>query len=103
MVGPLLVGYAVGRHVLRMNPALLLGAMTGALTSTAALKQVNSLAKSSAPMLGYVGTYTFANVMLTVAGVVLVLQLFDINFNLVSLVAMILVAVMAASMSTQGA
>jgi putative transport protein len=71
MLGPLLVCYAVGLFVLRMNGALLLGAMTGALTSTAALKQVNVLARSNVPMLGYVGTYTFANVLLTVAGGIL--------------------------------
>jgi putative transport protein len=71
MLVPLLICYAVGRFALRMNGALLLGAMTGALTSTAALKQVNAAARSSVPMLGYVGTYTFANVLLTIAGGVL--------------------------------
>jgi putative transport protein len=48
--------------------ALLLGAITGSMTSTAALQQVTDQAKSSTPMLGYVGTYAFANVLLAIAG-----------------------------------
>jgi len=58
----------VGRYALRMNGALLLGAVTGSMTSTPALTQVNKLAGNNVPMLGYVGTYTFANVLLAVAG-----------------------------------
>ena len=51
-----------------MNPALLLGSLTGAMTSTPALSVVTSAAKSGVPAIGYAGTYTFANVMLTFAG-----------------------------------
>ena len=51
-----------------MNDALLLGAVTGAMTSTAALEQVRSQARSGVPALGYVGTYAFANVLLALAG-----------------------------------
>ncbi|HSO84062.1 TrkA C-terminal domain-containing protein, partial [Thiocapsa sp.] len=65
---PALVGYAVGHWLLHMNPALLLGAITGAMTSTPALNAVTEAARSSIPALGYAGTYTFANVMLTFAG-----------------------------------
>ena len=65
---PLLVGYLVGRKALKMNPALLLGSLTGAMTSTPALAVVNEAAKSSVPSIGYAGTYTFANVFLTFAG-----------------------------------
>lgn len=65
---PALAGYLVGRYLLRMNPALLLGAITGAMTSTPALNVVTEAARSGVPSLGYAGTYTFANVLLTFAG-----------------------------------
>jgi len=52
---------------LRMNPALLLGAVTGAMTSTLAMDVVTEVAHSGVPALGYAGTYTFANVLLTFA------------------------------------
>jgi putative transport protein len=38
------------------------------MTSTGALQQISAQARSSVPMLGYVGTYAFANVLLTIAG-----------------------------------
>jgi putative transport protein len=64
----LLLGYAFGRKVLHLPPVLLLGALTGAMTSAAAMSLVNEEAKSTIPALGYTGTYAFANVILTVAG-----------------------------------
>ena len=71
-VGPVVTGWLVGSLVLRMNPALLLGAITGAMTSGAALSIVNSAAKSTVPALGYTGAYAFANVILTLAGTLIV-------------------------------
>ena len=65
---PVVVGFIFGHKVLKLNPALLLGSLTGAMTSTPALDIVNDAAKSSVPALGYAGTYTFANVLLTFAG-----------------------------------
>jgi putative transport protein len=65
---PLGIGYVVGRKLLRMNPVLLLGSLTGAMTSTPALAVVTDSARSSVPAIGYAGTYTFANVLLTFAG-----------------------------------
>jgi len=47
---------------------LLFGAITGAMTSGAALSVVTNTAKSSMPSLGYTGAYAFANVLLTIAG-----------------------------------
>ncbi|MEC4681979.1 MAG: hypothetical protein VST67_14950, partial [Nitrospirota bacterium] len=38
------------------------------MTSTPSLKIVTSAARSPIPALGYAGTYTFANVLLTFAG-----------------------------------
>jgi len=65
---PIGIGYVVGRKLLRLNPALLLGSLTGAMTSTPALAVVTDAARSSVPAIGYAGTYTFANVLLTFAG-----------------------------------
>lgn len=65
---PVLVGYLFGVWILKMNPALLLGAITGARTCAPAMDVVNEAANSSIPALGYAGTYAVANVMLTLAG-----------------------------------
>ncbi len=70
---PILVGYAFGRWVLRTNPVMLLGAITGSMTSGAALSIVNREAGNSLPALGYTGAYAFANVLLTIAGSVILL------------------------------
>ena len=68
---PAIVAYIVGRSLLKMNPALLLGSVTGAMTSTPALNVINDMARSPVPALGYAGTYTIANVLLTFAGPVI--------------------------------
>ena len=65
---PILLGYVVGHKILKISPALLFGAITGAMTSGAALSVVIKEAKSPVPALGYTGTYAFANVLLVVAG-----------------------------------
>ncbi len=67
----LAIGFAFGHWVLGMNSALLLGAMTGAMTSTPALGIVTRLAKSGLPSVGYAGTYPFANIVLTLVGTLL--------------------------------
>jgi len=65
---PILVGYFVGAKLLKISPALIFGAITGAMTSGAALSVVIKEAKSPVPALGYTGTYAFANVLLVIAG-----------------------------------
>jgi putative transport protein len=65
---PILVGYFFGRKVLNIHPVLLLGGITGSMTSGASLSVVTKAANSSVPSLGYTGAYAFANVLLTVAG-----------------------------------
>jgi putative transport protein len=65
---PILTGYLFGRKVLKINPVLLLGAIAGSMTSGAALNAVKNAAKSFMPSLGYAGSYAFANVLLTIAG-----------------------------------
>ena len=70
---PVALGYLFGRYVLKLNAAILLGAITGAMTSTPALGVVQDAAKSSVPALGYAGTYAFSNILLTLAGTAMVL------------------------------
>jgi putative transport protein len=72
---PATTGYLFGRYALRVNPALLLGSSTGAMTSIPALNVLSEAARSALPALRYPGTYTFANVPLTFAGtLMMVLQ-----------------------------
>jgi putative transport protein len=70
---PVLVGYFFSTRLLKLNPAEALGAVTGAMTSGAALSVVNEAARSNAPALGYTGAYAFANVILALAGTLLML------------------------------
>jgi putative transport protein len=70
---PIFVGYFVGRKILKISPALIFGAITGAMTSGAALSVVIKNAKSPVPALGYTGTYAFANVLLVIAGSLIML------------------------------
>jgi putative transport protein len=70
---PIFVGYFVGSKLLKISPALIFGAITGAMTSGAALSVVIKEAKSPVPALGYTGTYAFANVLLVIAGSLIML------------------------------
>lgn len=70
---PVLVGYAFSVGVLKLNPAEALGGVTGAMTSGAALSVVTDAAQSNVPALGYTGAYAFANVILTLAGTLIML------------------------------
>jgi len=72
-LAPVLVGYFFSTRVLKLNPAEAFGGVTGAMTSGAALSVVNEAAKSNVPALGYTGAYAFANVILAVAGTLLML------------------------------
>ncbi len=70
---PVLVSFLIGRYIMKMNAAILLGAITGAMTSTPSLNIVTDAAKSQVPALGYAGSYTFSNVILTFVGAMLIL------------------------------
>ena len=65
---PVVLGYTFGRYLLRLNPVLLLGALTGAMTSGACLGVALKEADSPLPALGYTGTYAFSNILLVMAG-----------------------------------
>ncbi len=65
---PVLLSFLIGRYLMKMNAALLLGAIAGSMINTAALRQVNTAAQSTLPTVGYVGACAFANVLLAIAG-----------------------------------
>ena len=69
---PHAVAILFGRHVLRMNPLILLGACAGAGTMTAALRAVQEEAQSNLPALGYTVPYAVGNILLTAWGPVIV-------------------------------
>jgi putative transport protein len=69
---PHTIGILFGRHVLKMNPLIVLGACAGAGTITAALRAVQDQAQSSVPALGYTVPYAIGNILLTAWGPVLV-------------------------------
>jgi putative transport protein len=68
---PILIGYFFGRKVLKIHPVLLFGGICGSMTSGASLSVVTKEADSAMPSLGYTGAYAFANVLLTIAGSVI--------------------------------
>jgi len=69
---PHTVAILFGRHVLRMNPLILLGACAGAGTITAALRALQEEAHSKLPALGYTVPYAVGNILLTAWGPVIV-------------------------------
>jgi putative transport protein len=69
---PVLLSFLFGRFYLKLHPVILLGAVTGSMTSTPALSIITKQARSSLPSLGYAGTYAFGNVLLAVAGSLIV-------------------------------
>jgi putative transport protein len=69
---PQIVGFCFGHFVLRMNPILLLGGLTGAQTVTAAMAALQERSGSSVVVLGYTPAYPISNILLTTWGSVMV-------------------------------
>ncbi len=69
---PHVLTWFFGLYVLKLNPVLLLGAMTGAGSCTAALNSVKDDAGSAVPVIGYTVPYAIGNVLLTVWGALIV-------------------------------
>ena len=70
---PMVVGLWFGLKVMKLNPLLLLGALCGAQTFTAALAAVQEKSKSPIAVIGYSGAYPVAQIVLTAWGTVIVL------------------------------
>jgi len=69
---PQVAAFLVGRYLLKMNPLLLLGALAGARSFTAALAAVQERAGSLTPVLGYTVPYATSNILVTVCGSIIV-------------------------------
>ncbi len=61
-----------GHYLLKINPVILLGAQSGAGTTTAGLKAIQDAAESKLPVLGYTVPYALGNILLTAWGPVIV-------------------------------
>jgi putative transport protein len=72
---PLVLSMFVAKYIFRLDPAILLGCVAGARTSTAALGMICDNAKSQVPGLGYTVTYAVGNTLLTIWGMVMVIIL----------------------------
>jgi putative transport protein len=70
---PQVVGLLFGHFVLRMSPILLLGALTGSQTVTAAMAAIQERSGSPVVVLGYTPAYPAANILLTTWGTIIVL------------------------------
>ena len=70
---PQIIGLLVGHFALRMNPILLLGALTGSQTVTAAMAAVQERSGSPVAVLGYTPAYPVANILLTTWGTIMVI------------------------------
>jgi putative transport protein len=69
---PQIIGLLFGHFGLRMNPILLLGALTGAQTATASMAAVQERSGSPVAVLGYTPAYPVANILLTTWGAIMV-------------------------------
>jgi putative transport protein len=71
-LAPQIVGFAFGHFALRMNPILLLGALAGGQTVTAAMAAIQERSGSPVAVLGYTPAYPVANILLTTWGTIVV-------------------------------
>jgi putative transport protein len=69
---PLIVATLFARHVLRMNPVIVCGALAGTMTVDAAVKGSCEVAKSQTPVLGVAVPYAIGNIVLTMLGPIIV-------------------------------
>lgn len=70
---PLILAMLIGKHLFKLDDAIVLGAVSGARTTTASLGMVNDRAKSQIPGLGYTVTYAVGNTLLTIWGMVIII------------------------------
>lgn len=69
---PLIVGLYFGHHVLKLHPQLLLGALAGGQTMTAAMAAVQERSGSTVSVLGYTPAVPIGHILLTSWGTVIV-------------------------------
>jgi len=69
---PLITGLFVGRYVLKLNPALLVGGIAGAQTMIAGAAAAQEKSRSPVATLGYSYTVAFGHILLTTWGTIIV-------------------------------
>ncbi|WP_160003784.1 aspartate-alanine antiporter [Rhizobium sp. 18055] len=69
---PMIVGLYFGHYVLRMNPILLLGGLTGAQTMTAGMAAIQDRSGSTVAVLGYTPAVPIGHILLTTWGTIIV-------------------------------
>jgi putative transport protein len=69
---PIVAGALFGKYVLKMNPVLLLGALTGARVIPQAMTALEEDAESTTPALAFAAPFAFANVFLTIMGSIII-------------------------------
>lgn len=69
---PLIAGIFFGRHILKLNPLLLLGGIAGAQTMIAGVAAVQEKSDSAVTTLGYSYTVAFGHILLTTWGTIIV-------------------------------
>ena len=70
---PLILGIIVASKIFRFHPAIALGCVAGARTTTAALGAIQDSLDSTVPAMGYTVTYAIGNTLLILCGLVMVL------------------------------
>lgn len=70
---PLIIGLFVAWKIFKFHPAIALGCVAGARTTTAALGAIQDSLDSTIPAMGYTVTYAIGNTLLILCGLVMVL------------------------------
>ncbi len=65
-VFPMVITMVVGHYILKINFLVLLGALTGAMTSTPALSALDPMTDSNGPKIAYAAVYPFALVLIII-------------------------------------
>lgn len=70
---PLIIGIIVADKIFKFHPAITLGCVAGARTTTAALGAIQDSLQSTVPAMGYTVTYAIGNTLLILCGLAMVL------------------------------
>jgi putative transport protein len=68
---PMVITMVVGHYLLKVNFLVLIGALTGAMTSTPALSAVDPMTDSNGPKIAYAAVYPFALVLIIICSQIL--------------------------------
>ncbi len=60
----MLLAIIIGRYIFRINFLVLIGTLTGAMTSTPALSAIDPMTECNAPKIAYATVYPFALVLI---------------------------------------